>query len=121
MWGESDIVVPYELHEEARKRVPQASFLSLPACGHVDMYAVPSLQDTLQANVIAFFAGESVPVPVVAAAAAVAVEGEAGEAKGAAEDTSPATAGAAAQTDAVPKTVEGETNPTAVVDATATA
>ena len=63
-WGEADEVVPYNLYAEVLGHVRQARFLSLPKCGHMDMYAVPSIQELLHKNVLAFLAGEEVPLPL---------------------------------------------------------
>ena len=67
-WGEADEVVPYNLYAEVLGHVPQARFLSLPKCGHMDQYAVPSLKALLHSNILAFLAGKEVPLPAEEAA-----------------------------------------------------
>eukprot|EP00730_Choanoeca_flexa_P018308 TRINITY_DN8894_c0_g1_i1.p2 TRINITY_DN8894_c0_g1~~TRINITY_DN8894_c0_g1_i1.p2 ORF type:complete len:310 (+),score=80.49 TRINITY_DN8894_c0_g1_i1:1525-2454(+) len=57
LWGDKDIVVPFETNVLAQKLLPQAKFVALQDCGHVDFFCVPELQEVFHKAVVDHMTG----------------------------------------------------------------
>jgi len=53
LWGKEDVVVPFATHQLALKYFPNAEFVPLDHCGHVDFFCVPAIQQLFHTAVAA--------------------------------------------------------------------
>jgi pimeloyl-ACP methyl ester carboxylesterase len=53
LWGQEDVVVPFATHQLALKYFPNATFVPLEHCGHVDFFCVPAIQEQFHKAVVA--------------------------------------------------------------------